>query len=159
MSAVPVEEAVVKQWLDSWKQPLLLSVSHMFECCFPLLCKSGVHGSDQNVAFEVFLRSTYLMQIEKCIDIQSLSNFLFLNPLSSLPPYFSYSLSLLLLSLLDETVFYVTKFICGVESASSPSSSKHHICQHMHLFFISVILSSFTPPSFCTAHFIPASHP
>lgn len=131
----------------------------MFECCFPLLCKSGVHGSDQNVAFEVFLRSTYLMQIEKCIDIQSLSNFLFLNPLSSLPPYFSYSLSLLLLSLLDETVFYVTKFICGVESASSPSSSKHHICQHMHLFFISVILSSFTPPSFCTAHFIPASHP
>lgn len=52
----------------------------MFECCFPLRCKSGVHGSDQNVAFKVFLRSSYLMQIQKCIHIQGLSNFLFLNP-------------------------------------------------------------------------------
>lgn len=132
---------------DSWKRalsflprPLLLSVSHMFECCFPLLCKSGVHGSDRNVAFEVFLRSTHLMQTQKCLDIQSLSNFLFLHPLFSRP------VSIFLLQSVSVVAFafgwncFVKKFICGVESASSPSSSKsptpsmptHSTVLHLH---------------------------
>lgn len=95
-------------------------VSHMFDCCFSLLCKLGVHGCDQSVAFEVFLRSTYLMQIEKCIHTVWVS-FSFSQSLSLC---FSHSLSLLLLSLPNSTVFYVTKFICGAEGASFPSSSK-----------------------------------
>lgn len=64
---------------------------------------------------------------------------LFFNPLSSL----SLHISLLLLLLLDETVFCVTKFICGVKSASLFIKTPC-VPAHTRLSSTSVILSSFT---------------
>lgn len=90
----------------------LLSVSHMFECCFPLLCKSVLHGSDQNVASEVFLRFMIFMQIRRC----SLSDFCVHPSRSlSLSLHISYSLCVcvcVLLSLLIK-LFSVLHLCCS----------------------------------------------
>lgn len=128
-------------------QPLVLPVSHvLFDCCFPLQCKLGVHGCDQNVAFEVFLRSTYLMQIQSAniSGVWVTLSFSILLFSQSLSPYFAYSLSLLLLSLLDQTVFYVTILVLKVPHLPHHQNHHHHLCQHTYLFAISSILSSKT---------------